>query len=36
MDPSTYIDPQLTYQDKLVIDAIVEPILNSQSKSLLA
>jgi hypothetical protein len=25
MDPSTYTDPQLTYQDRLVIDAIVEP-----------
>lgn len=24
MDPSTYTDPQLTYQDKLVIDAIVD------------
>lgn len=25
MDPSTYTDPELTYQDRLVIDAIVEP-----------
>lgn len=25
MDPSTYTDPQLTYQDRLVIAAIVEP-----------
>jgi hypothetical protein len=23
MDPSTYTDPQLTFQDRLVIDAIV-------------
>ncbi|KAJ6001903.1 hypothetical protein N7522_007130 [Penicillium canescens] len=25
MDPSTYTDPQLTFQDRLVIDAIVQP-----------
>jgi hypothetical protein len=29
MDPSTYTDPQLTYQDKLVINAIVEPTPSS-------
>jgi hypothetical protein len=32
MDPSTYTDPQLTFQDRLVIDAIVQPKSDSKSE----